>query len=220
MLARTHLGSGLDKDDLETLAAIAAFKTYHKDEIIFLEGDRADGFYILLTGQVKIYKSSPEGKEYTIHIIKPGQLFAEAAIFRGVNFPANCTAMETSQTTFFPKNKFINLLEKSPQMSLKIIASLSAFVRDFNRQVEELSLKEVPSRLASYILARAEEFDTDTITLDLTKTDLASRLGTISETLSRALKKFKAAGIIEVEKDKISIIDKNRLISASEGEKI
>lgn len=220
LLGKTYLCSGFEAEELREFAAIARFMEIEKDKIIFFEGDPAEGFYVLLSGRVRIYKASPDGKEYTIHIIKPGQLFAEAAIFKGHEYPANCATVENSSVAYFPKDAFMNLLKKYPEISLKIIGSLASFVRDFNRQVEELSLKEVPARLASFILDLAEKKGSNSVYLDSTKTELANRLGTISETLSRNLKKLSDLGVISVNGREISIIDKNRLNSIADGEKI
>jgi len=218
-LSRSHLCSGLNKKELEAIAAVVVFRTVGKDEILFFEGDPASGFYVLLTGKIRIYKSSPDGKEYTLHLIGPGQIFAEAAIFRDDIFPANGMAVEDSFVAFFSKNAFLTLLKNSPELSLKIIGSLSAFVRDFNRQVEELSLKEVPARVASFLLSQSEEKKSNIIHLDTSKSELANRLGTIRETLSRNLKKLIDSGIIEVDGKKITILDSARLIAIADGEK-
>ena len=87
-----------------------------KDQILFFEGDPAPGFFVLITGGVRIYKASPDGKEFTLHIIYPGQVFAEAAIFKGNTYPANCMALEDSEVAFLPKTEFIRLVQ-SPRRS-------------------------------------------------------------------------------------------------------
>ena len=219
-LSQRYLCAGLDKSELEAISNIAQIKKVSKGEIIFFEGDPAAGFYILLTGKVRVYKASPDGKEYTIHQIMPGQLFAEAAIFKGNQYPANCAAIEDSMIAFFPKEAFIRLIQESPQISLKIIGSLSGFLREFNRKVEELSLKEISARIASFILGEAEKIKSNEISLDVSKAELARHLWTISEPLSRNLKKLKELGIISVDGKKIIILDSGRLNSIAEGEKI
>lgn len=219
-LSQCFLCSGLDKSELEAISNIAHIKKVKKGQIIFFEGDPAAGFYILLTGKVRVYKASPDGKEYTIHQIMPGQLFAEAAIFKGDYYPANCAALEDSLIAFFPKEAFIRLIQESPQISLKIIGSLSGFLREFNRKVEELSLKEISARIASFLLGESEKIKSNEICLDVSKAELARRLGTIGETLSRNLKKFKELRVISVEGKKIIILDSGRLNSIAEGEKI
>ncbi len=215
-----HFGRGLDSEELRALAAIAVAKTVHKGDILFHEGDAAGGFYLLLAGQVRIFKSSPDGREYTIHQINPGQIFAEVAAFQGSRYPASCSAMLDSAVAFFPKEKFFDLIRQSPQISLKIISSLSSFLRDFNRQVESLSLKEVPARIATYLISESGKTGGTKVILSSSKTEWAKSLGTISETLSRSLRKMTDMGLIEVSGREIIIKDIGRLQDIAEGEKI
>lgn len=220
LLKTSYLCRGLDEDELDSVAQIAIIRHLRKKEILFIEGDPASGFYILLSGRVRLYKSSPDGKEYTLHQISPGQMFAEVAVFHGNKFPANCIALEDSVVALFPKLEFVELLEESPQIALKIIGALSSFLRDFNHQIEQLSLKEVPARLAGYILQESNKSGGDTVTLEISKSELANHLGTISETLSRNLRKFIDAGLIEVNHKEIKITDRDKLIDIYEGGKI
>jgi len=210
----------LNEGELEALAAIVSVRRAEKGETLFWEGDPATGFYILLSGSIRIYKTSPDGKEFTIHQIRPGQMFAEAAIFAGRQYPANCSAMADSEVAFFPKDRFLGLIKKSPDISLKMIAGLSAFVREFNQKVEDLSLREVSARLARYLLEESKRAQLDTVYLETTKAELANKLGTISETLSRNLKKLSDLQTIRVDSNKIIILDAPRLQSIADGEKI
>jgi CRP-like cAMP-binding protein len=219
LLRNCYLCKDLDERELSALSEIGSHRQLEKGRILFFEGDEAAGFYVLLSGKVRIYKASPDGKEYTLHMINPGQMFAEAAIFRGGTFPANCAAIEDSVVTFFPKDRFVALITEYPQISLKMISALSGFVRDFNQQVEDLSLKEVSARLASYLLRMSEKSGKDEFELEISKAELASSLGTISETLSRNLKYLRDLGAISVEGKKIAILDSDRLKSIAHGEK-
>jgi len=220
LLKNSYLCRELDAEELEALSRVVSLRRVSKGEILFLQGDEAEGFYLLLAGGVRIYQVSAEGKEYTLHRIRPGEMFAEAAIFKGRTFPANCTAMENSVVAFFPKADVIDLLTRSPQISLKMIGALSAFVRDFNRQIEDLSLKEVPARIASYLLRMSEKSGSRSFTLDTTKTELATSLGTTSETLSRNFRKLKELGAIRVVGNDITLVDIPRLQAIAGGEKI
>jgi len=220
LLRRSFLCAELDANELESIAEIVSIRNVTRGEAVFFQGDPATGFYILLSGSIRIYKASPDGKEYTLHNIRPGQMFAEAAIFGSEQFPANCMALEESVIAFFPKEKFIRLIAESPQISLKMISALSGFVREFNQQIEDLSLKEVSSRIAAYLLRKSEESKNDTIILRSSKSELANSLGTISETLSRNLKKLRELDIVKVDGKKIVILDRDRLRKLADGEKI
>lgn len=217
LLETSHLCTGMDAQELEAIARIVTCRELAAGETLFQEGDAARGFYVLLRGRVRIYKSSPDGKEYNLHAIRPGMIFAEVAIFHGGHFPANCVALEDSTVAFFPKEAFLRLLRESPQISLKIIASMALFVRDFNRQIEELSLKEVPARIAAFLLREAERTGLRAVALDITKTELAGRLGTVSETLSRSLRKLKDQGLIREQGKIITLLDPTRLQDIAEG---
>lgn len=220
ILSKYTMFSELDSTEITNLNNIAQIRNIKKKSILFLEGDEATGFFLLLSGGVRIYKSSHEGKEYTLHIIHPGHIFAEAAIFKGKGYPANCVALEDSVVAFFPKNEFIQLLSTSPQIALKIIGTLSTWLRNFTLKIEELSLKEVPARLASYLLSKYDKSNSKSFDLSISKTQLATRIGTISETLSRTLRKFRDAEIIIVTGKNIEIINLQALKSIADGKKI
>jgi CRP/FNR family transcriptional regulator len=220
LLRRTYLCAELDGKELKQVLQIVETRRLKRGEILFYEGAPATGFFLLLEGRVRIYKSSTEGKEYTLHIIQPGQMFAEAALFSGRGFPAHCAALEDARVAHLPKDRFLALLEQSPRISLKMITGLSAFVREFNQKVEELSLKEVSARLAAYIIREKNRRAVSKFDLEISKGELASKLGTISETLSRNFKKLKDLGCIEVSGRTIIILDETRLDAIAAGEKI
>jgi len=221
-LKRCPLFSGLEDREITELEAISASKRYPKGALIFSEDQEAKGFFVVISGRVKIYKLSPEGKEQILHIISPGQTFAEAALFDGHTYPAFAESLAETRVLYFPKESFVNLIRKNPQMSLNMIASLSHWLRKFVSLVEELSLKDVSARLSKYLMdlsaqsgrssQRGIEFE-----LDIRKSQLASQLGTISETLSRALRRLRDRGIIKVEGKKITILQKEALEEISLG---
>jgi CRP-like cAMP-binding protein len=210
-LKSCYLCRELGDDEMSALAAVASLRHVRKGTMLFVEGDSADGFYALVDGRVRVYKSSPDGREYTIHVIHPGQTFAEATAFGDHNYPANCSAIEDSTIAFFATEKFLNLLRISPEISLKIMASLSGFLREYNRLVEELSLKDVQARLASHLLEEYRSTPGEVIYLRISKTELAKSLGTVSETLSRNFKKLAEMGVIEVNGNEIRVLDPERL---------
>ena len=210
----------LDSEEFKAMEEITQLRHVDGDAMLFFEGDPANGFFVLLSGRVRIYKSTADGKEFTLHQITPGQVFAEAAIFRGNTYPANCMAMEDSEVAFIPKDQFIRLITKYPNISLKIIGSLSRWLHEFAAKLEDLSLKDVPARLATYLLRQRQKLKSDSFELDITKAELASELATISETLSRSLKKLKDLEVIAVDGKRITILDSDQLDSIAAGEKI
>jgi CRP-like cAMP-binding protein len=224
ILQRIYLFSGIAAADLDTLARMAVRKTFPRQAAIFWEGKDAQGFYILITGQIKLVKSSPEGKEYIIRLVGPGETFAEAAVFGEIPYPATAIALEDCQTLFFPKGPFLNHLAASPALARNMLATLSRLMFHLTRQLEDLSLKEVSARLARYILEQCQAAHGEIAgglhcELPTTKTQLAAYLGTISETLSRTLSRFKSLGLIEVDKGKITIVDPVGLQKIAQGTK-
>ena len=215
------LFQNLEEKNYQDLSGIVHTRKYKKGEIIFSEYDDADGFYVAITGRVKIYKSSPEGKEQILHIFGPGDPFGEIAVFTGKNFPASAQTLENSETIFFPKNAFIGLIKKDPALSLNMLSVLSMRLKRFSSLIEDLSLKEVPGRLAAYLLYLSDRENlNDELNLDISKSQLASILGTIPETLSRILAKMTRENLIESDgKRKFLIKDRDSLIDLAEGEK-
>jgi CRP/FNR family transcriptional regulator, dissimilatory nitrate respiration regulator len=210
LIAATPLFSGLGEADLTQVVHIAADRFYERGETIFLEGDPGDGFYIVAAGKVKIFKVSLEGKEQILHIYGPGNPFGEVPVFSGDNFPANAITLVKSHLLFFSRRAFFDLITANPSLSMNMLAVLSMRLREFTVQIENLSLKEVPGRLASYLLYLAEEQALAVgapINLPISKGQLASLLGTIPETLSRILAKLSAQGMITVNGSKIEIKD-------------
>ncbi len=201
--------SGLSPAQLEDVRQIAVKRRFKKGKPVFYEGDRGSGFYVVIDGLIKIYKLAPEGKEQILHIIGPGEPFGEVAVFAGRSFPANAEALADSRLLFFPREAFVNLISRNPSLALKMLAVLSMRLRQFAVQVENLSLKEVPGRLAAYLLLLADEQEDSALAaLPISKGQLASLLGTIPETLSRIFAKMAGQGLIEVSGRTIRIIDR------------
>ena len=220
-IAGVPLFEGLSKKQLQELAAIVVEQKYKKGQTLFSEGSKATGFYVIESGKLKIYKLSLEGKEQILHIFGEGEFFGEVPVFAGGNYPAHAETLEASQVLFFPRNAFIELIKSEPQLSMNMLASLSLRLRRFTHLIEDLSLKEVPGRLAAYLLYLSEhDQQARSFELDVTKGQLASLLGTIPETLSRILGKLSQQGFIKVEGRTIKILDREGLESLSVGEKL
>ena len=212
LLAESVLFKGLPPALLQQLADSAVIKKFRRGESIFFEGDEARGFYMVGQGRVKIFKMSLDGKEQILHIFGPGEPFGEVPVFHGSPYPANAVSMDPSAMLFFPRQKFIDLINSTPSLALSMLAVLSMRLRRFAAQIESLSLKEVPARLAAHLLYLAEEQrNTEVVTLDIPKGQLASLLGTAPETLSRIFTKMSKEGLIRVSGKKIELLCYDRL---------
>jgi CRP/FNR family transcriptional regulator, dissimilatory nitrate respiration regulator len=224
-LKHCPLFAGLGLAELQKMRAIAIPKRFGRKAILFSDGEEAKGFYVVLSGKVKVFKVSPEGKEQILHVITAPDAFAEAALFLEGTYPAFAEALSDCQVLFFPKRAFIQLIEKNPQLSINMIVTLSQYLKRFAILIEELSLKEVSSRVAKYFLDLSVKLSKEgksaqEVELDLSKTQLALKLGTISETLSRTLAKMKAKGIIDVKKNRILILNREALSELASGVKL
>lgn len=219
-IATAPLFRGLSIDQLGELERLFPGRRCVQGEIIFSEGEKAEGFYVLLSGKLKIYKLSPEGKEQILHIIEPGEPFAEVALFSETTFPAYAEAIRDSEVMFFPRKGFENLIRKDPAIVMNMFAILSQRLKYFTRLIEDLSLKEVPQRLASYLIFLADRERSNDVSLGISKGQLASLLGTIPETLSRIMGKMAAQEIIEMQGRRIKITDRASLEVLAAGEKL
>lgn len=219
LLTQLDLFTGMSSRQLDEMASIVSDKKYHKGELIFADGDDGVGFYLVISGRVKVYKVSPDGKEQIMHIFNPGQPFAEVPVFEGTRYPANAEALEQCRLFFFPKKDFVARIHANPSLAMNMLASLSQRLKQFSHLIESLSLKEVPGRLASYLLylsdknGSIQEFE-----LDIAKSQLASLLGTIPETLSRIFARLAQHELIRIQGPKITILDRDGLEDLAEGE--
>jgi CRP/FNR family transcriptional regulator len=218
-LSRVDLFNGLSLQQLDEIAGVVSDKEYKKGALVFADGDDGIGFYIVISGRVKVYKVSPDGKEQIMHIFGPGQPFAEVPVFEGSCYPANAEAMERCRLFFFPKKDFAELLHENPSLAMNMLASLSQRLKQFSHLIESLSLKEVPGRLASYLLYLSDKNGSiDEFKLDIAKSQLASFLGTIPETLSRIFTKMANKELVRINGPQISILDRAGLEDLAEGE--
>ena len=210
-VADISLFSGLGPKELAAVAAVAEVRRYGRGQDIFFSGDPAEGFFSVASGKVRIYQTSLAGKEHIIHVFGPGEVFAEVAVFAGGVYPANAQAMEEGDYLFFPRERFRKLLADDPDLALTMLGLLSIRLRQLVRKLEDLSLREVPARLASHLLLLGAQSKKRVLPLDLPKGQLAAYLGTIPETLSRVLRRFVDEGLISLSGSSVEILDHARL---------
>jgi CRP/FNR family transcriptional regulator len=225
LLKKAPVFTGVSEKELEEIIAIASLKQVEKRKILFSDCEEANGFYVVLSGKVKLYKVSPEGKEQIVHVISPFDSFGEASLFIKGSHPFYAETLNDCQLLFFPKKNFLRLLKKNFRLSANMTITLSDYVKRLSTLIEDLSLKEVPSRIAKYLLDLSlkqskEGKSFEDVELDLSRSQLASRLGTIRETLSKTLAKMKAQGIIDIKKNRIYILNREALEKIAAGHKI
>lgn len=212
VLSKSQLFGGVSEDHLKSISRISVERHFDKGAMIFFDGDEGTGFYLVVTGAVKVYKLSSEGREQILHIVSEGDTIGAVPVFSGKSFPANAQAISESRLLFFSRTEFIKLITNNPSLTMNILAVLSMKLREFTVQIENLSLKEIPGRLAAYLLDRSKELgNTEFVRLNISKLQLANILGTGPESLSRALGDMKSRHLVEVDGSTIRLIDRDAL---------
>jgi CRP/FNR family transcriptional regulator, dissimilatory nitrate respiration regulator len=221
IIHRSMLFAGLSDEDVTRIASITSNRSFKRGQTIFAEGEMASAFYLVVYGRVKVFKVSTEGREQVLHIIDVSEPFGEVPVFSGDRFPANAAALEDCQTLVFPRSAFLELLKQEPSLAMNMLGLLSKRLLRFARLVEELSLKEVPARLASYLLyLRDKAGGGSEVELDIPKNVLSALLGSVPETVSRVLNRMATEGLIGVEGRRITICDLKGMEDYSSGAKV
>jgi CRP/FNR family transcriptional regulator len=217
-LDEVALFHGLPQEQIQALSRIAVSRSVAKGEEIFQAGEKAQGFYVVEKGKIKIYRAAMSGKEQIIHVWGPGDALGEVPVFQGSTFPASAQALERSKLLFFRREAFRSLIRKEPDLGMNMIALLAGRLRILVGQVAALSLQEVPQRLAAYLLLLAAGQESDTLCLEMAKGQIAAYLGTIQETLSRTLRRMSEQDIIQVNGRHVVLLDMKRLENLAAGQ--
>jgi CRP/FNR family transcriptional regulator len=206
------LFENLDEVHRRMVAECVTLCALEKGQHLYLEGDEALAFYAVLQGQCKVYRVTGGGDEFIIHIQRSGDVIAEAAMFDIKRYPASCVAMEDCSVLRIDSRGFTGLLLSEPTLSLHILHAYSRRLRGFVTALEDLSLRDVKSRLANYLLRNADEEEGQFVcSIPFSKKELATLLGTIPETLSRTLRDFKTRGLIEEQNGSFTLLQPSAL---------
>jgi CRP/FNR family transcriptional regulator, dissimilatory nitrate respiration regulator len=213
-LRTCQLFTGLPPADLEQIATVSALKSLEKHEYLFREGDASQGFYVVQRGAVNVHRVNAAGKEQVIHVFRAGDSFAEAALATTTGYPADARAIEPTQVVLVWKDGILSLLKRRPELALRMLGSMSSHLRVLVGQLEDLTLKDVETRLANWLMKRCPNPQNEKpvrIELTMTKRVLAAELGTVSETFSRTLAKFREQKLVQVKGKTITILSPLRL---------
>jgi CRP/FNR family transcriptional regulator, dissimilatory nitrate respiration regulator len=213
-LRNCQLFGGLPLVDLQHIAEIAVVKSLEKGEYLFREREISRGFYIVQRGAINVHRVNAAGKEQVIHIFRAGESFAEATLATEAGYPGDARAIEPSQVLLVQKSGFLALLKRQPELALRMLGSMSMHLRVLVGQLEDLTLKDVETRLANWLVKRCPNPDSEqpvNIELKMTKRVLAAELGTVSETFSRTLAKFRELKLLSVKGKTVTILSPARL---------
>jgi CRP/FNR family transcriptional regulator, dissimilatory nitrate respiration regulator len=213
-LRSCQLFVGLPATDIAAIAAFVVPKHLEKGEYLFREGDGSEGFYIVQKGAINVHRVSAAGKEQVIHMFRPIESFAEAALATEGGYPADARATESTTVLLIPKNDFGDLLRRRPDLALRMLGSMSQHLRVIVGLLDDLTLKDLETRLANWLLKQCPHpISTHPIEikLDRTKRVLAAEMGITSETLSRTLAKFRDQKFLRVEGNTVVVMKPREL---------
>jgi CRP/FNR family transcriptional regulator len=213
-LRSCQLFTGLPGPDLENIAAFTVVKSLDKLDYLFREGDPSAGFYIVQSGAVNVHRVNAAGREQIIHVFRAGESFAEATLATEKGYPADARALESSQVLLVQKEGILELLRRRPELALRMLGSMSGHLRVLVGQLEDLTLKDVETRLANWLVKRCPDPNSDRpvrIELNMTKRVLAAELGTIGETFSRTMARFRAQKLVNVKGRSLTVLSPARL---------
>lgn len=194
----------------EEVAGAAAQRHYAAGQVIYLEGEPGTMVYILESGWVRASRTSPEGREQAMSFLRPGEVFGDIAVFTGMPYPGTVIALEDVELWTIDGNRLLDLVGRYPELARAVIRRLADRVSYFIGLVEDLSLRSVEARLANTLSKNAETREGRLIVPRRSWTtfaEMAVRLGTVRDVLSRALRTLEKEGLIKVERHGITLLD-------------
>jgi CRP-like cAMP-binding protein len=221
-LKRTALFGDLNAADLAALALRTVERRLKRGEILFLAGEPAGGLYVVVEGSVRAYRVSADGREQTIHVERAGTTLAEIPVFDEGACPSTAAAEEESILLFIEKNDVLALCLERPRISLAALKILAGRVRNCAALVEALSLRDVDRRLAALLYEEASDHSRRsgaslTFELALTHHQIAGRIGSVREVVSRAFSRLQQSGLIKIDGRRVTIPDENALRDYAAG---
>jgi CRP/FNR family transcriptional regulator len=213
MLKATPLFAALDESELTSLAARCGIQSFSAGQVLFSEGEACAGLYIVVSGRVRIFKISPNGREQVLAIEGPGASVAELPVFDGGPYPASAAALEASELLFVSRSDLRAICLEKPEVALKLLQVVGARLRRLVGIIEELSFTTVRHRLISWLLRQAgsEGLQTErgvVFSLNASHQELAAQIGTVRELVSRNLARLQAQSFIEMNGRQITILDR------------
>lgn len=205
LLRAVPIFSELDTRTLGTLATRCVPRTVGAGFVLFRSGDRCTGLYLVLDGRVRVYRTSPDGREQTLAVEGPGRPVAELPLVDGGDYPATAVTVTPSRLMFLPRSEFEHAFRSDPAVATAVVHALGRRLRHLVQLVETVAFRDVAARLAMWLADHADRVgmpsgDAVEFTLDRTQDELATELGTARESVSRALKQLAAKGLIRSRK--------------------
>jgi CRP-like cAMP-binding protein len=215
-LKRTQLFGELEEPELRALADRAVERRLARDEILFVAGDEARGLFVIAKGALRAFREGVDGREQVIHVEREGATIAELPVFDDKPYPSTVAAEEETVILYLDKNDVKSLCLKHPQIALAALKTLAGRLRGAAELIEALSLREVDQRLSRWLLSEARARGSRAasgveITLALSNQQIAARIGSVREVVSRALSRLQQSGLIRIDGRRITICDEQAL---------
>lgn len=215
-LQRIPLFYGLPETQLLEISGLIHERNYQKGRIIFMEGEPGEALFILKSGLIKLTKRLEDGREYILHFINPGEVFAEVVLFDGGSYPATAEVQEDSVVGVLRNHDMERLIGGNPELAIGMLHIMSRRLRTAQEKVMNLAMHDTARRLAFTLLKMAEEHGVKQtkgvlISLSLTNQELANLTGSSRETINRMLNSFKRSGAIDIDRQQIIITNKEKL---------
>lgn len=217
-LRKLPLFAGLNDSELQALAQRAGEHRFAPDQMLFWEGEPCAGIYLIAEGSVKIFKTSPSGREMMLALESAPSTVAELPLFDGGPYPASVRAVDAVLTYFINKAEFQQVCRQFPDVGLKMLAVVGRRLRLLVSVVESMTFGSVTQRLARLLLDFGKQAGRDEFALPLTHQELASRLGTVREVVSRNLARFRAEGLIRIQGHQVWLLDRTGLEREAEAQ--
>jgi CRP/FNR family transcriptional regulator len=212
LLARFPFFAGLDESLLKDIETRLQRITLQRGETALIEGEASDRLLLVETGRLKLLRTSAEGKEHILRLLRPGDSFNEVSLLDNGPAPATAVAMEPAVLYALSQKQFSELLARHPAIAQATVRHLATQLRHLVSMVEDLSFKQVTGRLAKLLLAQAAGGQTAGSQVErLTQQDMASMIGTAREVVARSLRALHEQGVIRMENRRIIIIDRETL---------
>jgi CRP-like cAMP-binding protein len=217
-LSEIALFAALSGSEIQGLAQRAVEKRFAADEVLFREGEECAGIFLIVQGTVKIFRTSAGGREVMLSIESAPASVAELPLFDGGPYPASVRAVEPVVALFVDKRDFQQVCRQYPDVALKVLAVVGRRLRQLVGLVEAMTFGSVTQRLARLLLDASKMAGAEVFELPVTHQELASRLGTVREVVSRNLARFRAGGLIRIQGRQVEIVDRGGLEQEAEAQ--
>ncbi len=217
-LAQIALFAALSEAEINVLGQRAVERRFATDEMLFWEGEACAGVFLIVEGSVKIFRTSPSGRELMLAVETAPSSVAELPLFDGGPYPASVRALAPVVSLFINKTDFQQVCRQYPDVALKVLAVVGRRLRHLVGLVESMTFGSVTQRLARLLLEASKASSADTFDLPVTHQELASRLGTVREVVSRNLARFRAEGLIRMQGHQVQILNRPRLEQEAESQ--